>query len=96
MELREALAWLASGGGAGIFVFWLFERWAWIQKKSPEFKRYAALAGASVVAMAAFAVLVGLGYVETPAGGREWLEAFFTVAFIAVMGSQSLHANRKL
>ena len=44
MELREFLAWLTSGVGAGIASFFLMEKVPYLSNLPPEPKRYAAIA----------------------------------------------------
>ena len=94
--LMQFLFWIAGGVGAGALTYYLFENVPQLAALSPKLKRYGSLALSAVLAMAAFAAAVGLGYFDTPAGAQGWLEALFAVAFVAVGGSQWLHGARKL
>lgn len=94
--LQQFLFWVVGGVGAGVVVYFLFENVQPLASLQPKHKRYASVALSAVVAMAAFAACVGLGYFDTPSGWQGWLEGLFAVAFVAVGGSQLLHGNRKL
>ena len=94
--LMQFLVWIAGGVGAGAVTYYLFENVPQLASLQPKLKRYGSLALSAVVAMAAFAAAVGLGYFDTPAGAQGWLEALFAVAFVAVGGGQVLHGAKKL
>lgn len=93
--LQQVLAWIVAGGGAGIITFFVMENW--IPKTlSAEAKRYISLALAAVVAMAAFAGAVRLGYLADPVTVQGWAESLFSVAFVATGLSQVIHGRAKL
>jgi hypothetical protein len=92
----QFLFWLAGGIGAGAVTYYLFENVPQLADLAPKLKRYGSLALSAVVAMAAFAAAVGLGYFDAPVGAQGWLEALFAVGFVAVGGSQVIHGSRKL
>lgn len=96
MELNELLAWVISGGGAGVLAYWLAAHWDWLQEQSAEVKRYVTLAGASLLGMLAYGASVAMLYVAAPVDARGWIEALFSVAALAVIGSQALHGRREL
>jgi hypothetical protein len=63
---------------------------------SSEMTRYTSLALSAGLACLAFALAVELEYVPRPGDGKAWIEQIFSIAFVAVMGSQVIHGRRKL
>lgn len=94
--LKTALLWLASPVGAAAATYWLMEEIKKLRELQPKPKRNVSLALAAALASMAYLVLVGLGYVETPLGWLEWLEAFVAVAGGAIGLSQWWHGHKKL
>ncbi len=94
MELSEALTWVIGGGGAAVIAFWLMERAD--PDLAPEHKRCLSLVLVSQLACVAFALSVLLGYVDEPTTTQGWIEALFSIAFVAVVGSQAAHGRLRL
>jgi len=95
MELSQWLLWIVGGGGSAVITYWLMEHLP-IEALSPELKRYLSLALAAILACLAFAASVGLDYRNDPGTTQAWVEALFTVAFVAVTGSQAIHGRLRL
>ena len=97
MELSEFLLWLVTGGGAGLFGYWLMDR---VVKRFPglssELKRYLSLVIAAGLAMLAYYVQTMLAYVPSPETAQAWIEALFSVAAVAISLSQVVHGRVKL
>ena len=94
MELSEALTWVIGGGGAAVIAFWLMEHVE--PDLAPEHRRYVSLVTAALLACVAFTLSGSLGYVEEPATVQGWIEALFSIAFVAVSGSQAIHGRLRL
>lgn len=94
--LSQVLTWFVSGGGAGIVAYFLMEKVRPLAELTSELKRYVSLFLAAVLAMAAFALAVGLRYVESPSTIQSWAEALFAVAFIATNLGQIIHGRKRL
>ena len=94
--LSQFLTWLVAGGGAGVFGYFLMEKVQFLAQLSSEAKRYVSLGLAALVAMAAFVLAVGFGYVQAPTTAQGWVEALFAVSFIATNLSQVIHGRVKL
>lgn len=96
MELREFLAWLTSGVGAGIAAFFLMEKVSYFRNLPPEPKRYAAIALNALIACGAWSLGVAVGYQAAPIGGLAWVEQLFLVGTTAFGLSQVIHARAAL
>lgn len=96
MELSEFIAWIVTGGGAGIVAYFLMEKVARLSNLPPEPKRYAAFALSGAVAVAAWCAGAGLGYYPFPAGAVDWIEQVFAIGTSAFALSQIIHARTKL
>ena len=94
MELRELLAWLIGGGGAGVVAYWIVN--AWFANLNPEPKRYAAMALTGVLAALAFFVTVQIGYAPRPETWLAWVEQVFSVIAVALGLNQVIHARVSL
>lgn len=95
MELREVLSALISGG-AGVVVYWLMENIRWLADLRPDLKRYASLGLAMAIPVAAWLIMVLLGYMPAPATWQGWIEAIFAMATGTLVVSQGLHGALKL
>jgi len=95
-QLFMMLQWFVAGGGAGIVSYWLMEKVPQLKGLAAEYKRYASVALSAVLAMAAYALAVGLNYQTSPGDLQGWLEALFAAASVAVGLSQIIHGRRKL
>jgi ABC-type dipeptide/oligopeptide/nickel transport system permease subunit len=96
MELKELLAWVISGGGAGVFAYFLIERIAALKALAPEPKRYVAIALSGVLAVGAWFIAAAMGYAAWPVGANAWIEQLFSVATYAFALSQIIHGAAKL
>lgn len=97
MDLRDALMWLLSGGGAGLAAWYIMERVAFLKNiEELEWKRVAAYAIASSIGILAYLLLVTMLYEAAPATWREWVEKLFNVASIAIISSQLKHGFTNL
>ena len=94
--LASVLAWFVSGPGAGLAAYALMEKIPAFSELSSELKRYASIALASLIAMAAYSGAVGLKYTVAPASPQGWLEALFAISFVASGLSQVIHGRVKL
>jgi len=94
--LFQFLIWIISGGGATAATYFLMEKVKSLTELSGEYKRYASLILAAVIAMLAFVIVVLLGYHQQPMGVQSWVENLFAVAFISVTSSQAVHGRTKL
>jgi hypothetical protein len=63
--LAQFLAWIVSGGGAGIVTYFVMDTWI-PDSVSAEWKRYISLALAAGIAMLAFVGAVALGGIDNP------------------------------
>ena len=96
MTLQDALIWILSGGGAGQIAYWLMEAVPFLANLTAVWKRYVSLALAALLAVAAFGIGVVFTYLPTPASGREWVEAIFSVIALALGWSQAVHGMTRL
>ncbi|NIQ88800.1 MAG: hypothetical protein GWN93_06830 [Deltaproteobacteria bacterium] len=97
--LKQFISWVASGGGALVISYaameFLGKRWP---NLTSEIKRYMymSLILASGIAMFGYYLLVLAAYVPAPESTMAWIEILFSVAWLAVTGSQAVHGRRKL
>ena len=96
VQLGEFLTWIIGGGGAGILAFWLMENVKGLCDLGAEYKRYASLLLAGLLAAGAFGASVGLGYAVNPSDWQGWLESVFAVVAVAVGLSQVVHGRLRL
>ena len=94
--LSQFLAWIVCGGGAGVIAYVLMDKVRLLAELAPEVKRYASLALAAILAMAAFVLGVFLGYEPHPVNAQMWVEGLFAVAFVATNLSQIIHGRKQL
>lgn len=94
--LSQVLVWITCGGGAGTIAYFLMEKVRPLAELSAEGKRYTSLGLAAILAMAAFALGVFLGYEPYPINPQMWAEGLFAVAFVATSLSQVIHGRVKL
>ena len=95
-QLYQVLQWFVAGGGAGVVSYWLMENVSQLKALASEYKRYASVALSAILAMAAYALAVGLNYQASPGDLQGWLEALFAAASVAVGLSQVIHGRVKL
>ncbi len=94
MDLQTVLAWVISGGGAGILAYLALEEFG--EFLEPKVKRYLAIAFTAVLGGGAYALAVWAGYVPTPVDAQGWIEALSPVLFAAFGLSQIIHGERNL
>jgi len=80
MELHEFLAWIISGGGAGVLAYLLMGQVAGLASLAPKCKRAVTFLLSAVLAMAAYTVAAYAGYQDPPQTGFVWVEKLFLVA----------------
>lgn len=86
--LLQILIWLVVGGGAGRVAAWLTERVSWLGNLTLEYQQYARIVIAGLVAVAAYALMVRLGYQDAPENTKAWIEAIVAVLGVAVLGDR--------
>jgi biotin transporter BioY len=74
----------------------LMEKLNFLANLAAEWKRYTSLALAAGISMLGFYLSTVLSYIPAPTTLQSWAEALFGIAFLAVVGSQSIHARTKL
>ncbi len=57
MDIKEFLQWLVGSGGAVMAASWIFERVAWFQEKTAEFKEWFFFGAVSVIWALAYTVV---------------------------------------
>lgn len=96
MELSALLAWILSGGGAGVVSYWLMEHLAFLVMLSGQHKRYVSLALAGGLAVLGYLVAVGMGYQVAPVEVKGWIEALFSVIGVAIGLGQLIHGAKQM
>ena len=96
MELSELLAWLVSGGGAGVIAYWLLGVIPAFEELAAEAKRYVAFALTAALAVGAWYVTILLQCTPQPETAKAWIEAVFSVIAVALGVNQIIHAKRVL
>jgi len=91
LSLSEAIAWVLSGGGAGLIAFFVMGKVKALKELEPDYKRYASLAITAVLALAAWGAGMGMQYLAVPADWRGWIEAAFSIIAVALVTSQGIH-----
>ncbi len=96
MELKDFLAWLVTGGGAGVIAYVLVDQVAWLQELAPRTKRLAAIVLSAVLAILGYLVMMAMGYEAWPLTVYQWIERLFFYATSAFTLSQIIHGQRDL
>lgn len=96
MELKDAIVWLMSGGGAGAVAYWLMEALPFLAGLPPLWKRLVAIALTAAVALLALAASLWLGYQPAQGTPQAWLELIFRVLYAALVVNQGIHGVVKL
>jgi hypothetical protein len=91
LSLFEAIAWVLSGGGAGVVTYLLIDRVRVLKELAPDYKRYASLGITGLLALLAWGAGMGMGYLETPVDWRGWIEASFSTIAVALTTAQAIH-----
>jgi len=96
VTLAEGLAWLLSGGGAGIVTYFLIDKVPFLAKLEPDYKRYVSIALVVVLAAAGWGISMAMGYSPVPETWRAWIETAFSIMFVALTTSLVIHGGRDL
>lgn len=94
--LVQAVAWLLTGGGAGIVAFWLMNKVGFLKDLAPDYKRYASIILVMVIAGLVWGFGMIIGYIQVPGVWQVWLEDAFAMMFIALSTSQAFHGATSL
>lgn len=93
--LSDFLAWLVLSGGAGVVTYALWEQLEkWFKKLAElpaDLEGYITLVLTGLLAVGAYLLQCGLGYVDVPADTVGWIEAIFSVFGLAVGVSKVMH-----
>lgn len=93
---KEGLAWVVSGGGAGILTYFLIDKVPFLAKLAPDYKRYASIAIVIVLAWGAWGLTMLMNYSPVPEDWRSLIETGFSITFVALTTSQITHGMRDL
>lgn len=96
LSLGEAIAWVLSGGGAGIISFFLMDKVKFLAELASDYKRYASIGLTGLLALAAWGAGMGMQYLNVPVDWRGWIEAAFSVIAVALVTSQTIHGATAL
>ena len=96
LSLGEAIAWVLSGGGAGVIAFFLMEKVRFLADLGSDYKRYASILLTGVLALAAWGAGMGMQYLTVPADWRGWVEAAFSTIAVALVTAQTIHGATAL
>lgn len=91
MTLNDALL-LIVGGGGGAIVFWLMENVTAIKELRPDYKRYLSWILSGVIPVAAWLLMLLMGYEAEPESWRQVIERVFALLFVAFTSNQGAHA----
>lgn len=97
MGLGNALIWLASSTGASVVCYLLMNKIIW-PTNVREYKRYASIAIAVVIACAAWTLLEFSPWwkVPRPVDIWGWFSAEFATGFAAYVGASTIHGATDL
>jgi len=102
-SLMDFLAWLASGVGSGVAVYWF---WGFLERHSTkidelskEIKSYLTTILSILVAVAGYVGQLAMNYETMPVETTDWIESVFGVILLAlsnVITSKAIHARLQL
>ena len=95
MDIVKTLSWIVGEGGAGIVAWWIMTQLP-LDNLTAELKRYLAWVLSGACGMIAFAGLLWFGAEAYPTSAQEWTAVVFRVLFLAISGSQFMHARKEL
>ncbi len=93
MTLGEGVAWLLTGGGAGVFTYILIDKVPYFKKQPPDYKRYWSIGMVVVITILGWGFGMLMNYMPTPAHWREGVEMAFSVMFVSLTSSLLLHGG---
>ena len=96
MDLTSALTWIISGGGAAYAGFWLVDNVDALARLVGDYKRYAAFTLTAAIAVGAWCALSALTGEPWPVGFAGWVSQLFSVASVAIIAGQGIHAATTL
>lgn len=82
MDLEAFLLWIVTPG-AGIIALWIAAKVKAISELPDDTERLVTAAIAAAIGIVGYLAQVGMLYAPAPENWREWVEAIFSVAFIA-------------
>ena len=94
--LGEAIAWVLSGGGAGVIAYFLMEKVEFLADLGADYKRYVSIALTAALALLAWGAGLGMQYLAVPADWRGWIEAAFSTIAVALVTAQTIHGATAL
>lgn len=93
LTLKEALAWIISGGGAGVIAYFLISKIPFLSKLKSEIKRYVSILLTAGLAVGFWVMSMVPGYTAWPEGWIAWVEGAFAIGFAAVVVAQAVHGR---
>jgi len=98
--LLQGLIWLIQGGGAGVVIYYVIEKWlkptAWFQKLTSEQVRWVGIGASALLGIACYGFGIWMRYFVTPIDVREWVNHLIAVGFTSAVASQLWHGAKKL
>lgn len=94
--LEEGLAWVMSGGGAGVITYILIDKVPFLKKLAPDYKRYASIGIVVALAWLGWGATMLMKFSPMPETWRAWIESGFSISFVAITTSQLTHGVRDL
>ena len=95
--LQSFLILIVAGGSiVGGIVYWLMDNVAWFKARPPLEKRVWAFALSAALPIAAWLVMLVMGYEAAPTTWQGWIEKVFTLALTPILVSQGIHGVRDL
>ena len=96
VTLEYGLAWLLSGGGAGVITYFAMDKVTYLKKKPPDAKRYWSIGIVCVLVLAGWGLTMLMGYSPVPETWREGVEMAFSIGFVGLTTSLVVHGATDL
>ena len=96
VTLEYGLAWLLSGGGAGVITYLLMDKVPYLKKQAPDYKRYWSIGLVFVLVMGGWGLTMLMGYSPIPETWREGVEMAFSIGFVGLTTSLVVHGATDL
>lgn len=97
VTLQGFLALFVAGGSiVGVAVYWLMDTVAFLKNLSPAQKRFVSLGMSALLPVAAWLLMLVMGYDAAPLTWQGWVERVFTLALTPILVSQGIHGVRDL